>query len=39
MKMDNLFKDVNKDFELEIGFTQVNILDFRGKEPNLDFIE
>ena len=37
--MDNLFKDVNKDFELEIGFTQVNILDFRGKEPNLDFIE
>lgn len=39
MKMDNLFKDVNKDFELEIGFTQVDILDFRGKEPNLDFIE
>lgn len=37
--MDNLFKDVNKDFELEIGFTQVDILDFRGKEPNLDFIE
>ena len=27
MKMDNLFKDVNKDFELEIGFTQVDILD------------
>lgn len=39
MKIDNLFKDVNKDFELEIGFTQVDILDFRGKEPNLDFIE
>ena len=39
MKMDNLFKDVNKDFELEIGFTQVDILDFRGKEPDLDFIE
>lgn len=37
--MDNLFKDVNKDFELEIGFTQIDILDFRGKEPNLDFIE
>lgn len=37
--MDNLFKDVNKDFELEIGFTQVDILDFRGKEPNLEFIE
>lgn len=39
MKMDNLFKDVDKDFELELGFTQVDILDFRGKEPNLDFIE
>lgn len=39
MKMDNLFKDVDKDFELELGFTQVNILDFRGKEPDLDFIE
>lgn len=37
--MDNLFKDVDKDFELELGFTQVNILDFRGKEPDLDFIE
>lgn len=37
--MDNLFKDVNKDFELEIGFTQVDILDFRGKEPDLEFIE
>ena len=37
--MDNLFKDVDKDFELEIGFTQVNILDFRGKEPDLEFIE
>lgn len=39
MKIDNLFKDVDKDFELDIGFTQVDILDFRGKEPNLDFIE
>ena len=39
MKIDNLFKDVDKDFELELGFTQVNILDFRGKEPDLDFIE
>ena len=39
MKMDNLFKDVDKDFELEIGFTQVDILDFRGKEPDLEFIE
>ena len=39
MKIDNLFKDVNKDFELDLGFTQVNILDFRGKEPDLEFIE
>jgi len=39
MKMDNLFKDVDKDFELELGFTQVDILDFRGKEPDLEFIE
>ena len=37
--MDNLFKDVDKDFELELGFTQVDILDFRGKEPDLEFIE
>ena len=37
--MDNLFKDVDKDFELEFGFTQVDILDFRGKEPDLEFIE
>lgn len=37
--MDNLFKDVDKDFELDLGFTQVNILDFRGKEPDLEFIE
>lgn len=37
--MDNLFKDVDKDFELDLGFTQVNILDFRGKEPDLDFIK
>lgn len=39
MKIDNLFKDVDKDFKLELGFIQVDILDFRGKEPNLDFIE
>ena len=39
MKIDNLFKDVDKDFELDLGFTQIDILDFRGKEPNLDFIE
>lgn len=39
MKIDNLFKDVDKDFELDLGFTQVDILDFRGKEPDLDFIE
>ena len=39
MKIDNLFKDVDKDFELELGFTQVNILDFRGKEPDLEFIK
>lgn len=39
MKIDNLFKDVDKDFELELGFTQVNILDFRGKEPDLEFIQ
>lgn len=39
MKMDNLFKDVDKDFELELGFTQVDILDFRGKEPDLEFIQ
>ena len=39
MKIDNLFKDVDKDFELDLGFTQVNILDFRGKEPDLEFIE
>ena len=39
MKIDNLFKDVDKDFELELGFTQVDILDFRGKEPDLEFIE
>ena len=37
--MDNLFKDVNKDFELEIGVTQVDILDFRGKEPDLDLLK
>ena len=39
MKIDNLFKDVDKDFELEIGFIQVDILDFRGKEPDLEFIK
>ena len=39
MKIDNLFKGVDKDFELELGFTQVDILDFRGKEPDLEFIE
>lgn len=39
MKMDNLFKETDKDFELELGFTQVDILDFRGKEPDLEFIE
>lgn len=38
MKMDNLFKETDKDFELELGFTQVDILDFRGKEPDLEFI-
>ena len=37
--MDNLFKETDKDFELELGFTQVDILDFRGKEPDLEFIE
>lgn len=37
--MDNLFKETDKDFELELGFTQVDILDFRGKEPNLEFIQ
>ena len=39
MKMDNLFKDVDKDFKLELGFIQVDILDFRGKEPDLEFIK
>ena len=39
MKIDNLFKDVDKDFKLELGFIQVDILDFRGKEPDLEFIE
>lgn len=39
MKMDNLFKETDKDFELELGFTQVDILDFRGKEPDLEFIQ
>lgn len=39
MKMDNLFKETDKDFELELGYTQVDILDFRGKEPDLEFIE
>ena len=39
MKIDNLFKDVDKDFKLELGFIQVDILDFRGKEPNLEFIK
>lgn len=39
MKMDNLFKETDKDFELELGFTQVELLDFRGKEPDLEFIE
>ena len=29
MKIDNLFKDVDKDFKLELGFIQVDILDFR----------
>lgn len=37
--MDNLFKETDKDFELELGFTQVDILDFRGKEPDLEFIQ
>ena len=37
--MDNLFKDVDKDFKLELGFIQVDILDFRGKEPDLEFIK
>lgn len=37
--MDNLFKETDKDFELELGYTQVDILDFRGKEPDLEFIE
>ena len=39
MKIDNLFKDVDKDFKLELGFIQVDILDFRGKEPDLKFIK
>ena len=39
MKIDNLFKDVDKDFKLELGFIQVDILDFRGKEPDLEFIK
>ena len=37
MKIDNLFKDVDKDFKLELGFIQVDILDFRGKEPGFEF--
>lgn len=37
--MDNLFKETDKDFELELGFTQVDILNFRGKEPDLEFIQ
>ena len=37
--MDNLFKETDKDFELELGFTQVDILEFRGKEPDLEFIQ